>query len=652
MNIPDIMVYHYDAMEKSLRAAFNMQLIVALQNQYPDVFIKKVVYDGKKNLYTSYRLDFGAEHHRQFNVTWTEGTRISNFKITITEAREINMEVLRRYTDAQQSWDENVSTALTALNIVLRMEPSLNHPFRDRWFYSDKVKAPLVNMPLEVWQGFFQSVRPALGRLLVTVDISAGVMFKPGSLVETCVEFFAGNRRDNPDRYLRASGPQAMLPLQRRRLQNFLFGVKVEAESAAGGKKLITIHKLTERDATSIIFTPTGGKQTTIAQYFAQANQRQSSQYYLHAGMIFTAKGAVIPLERCYIVLGQLSRAALSPDATREMVEFATKKPDQQLNVIKAGIQVLAYDQSQYVRDFGLNIKTNSLPMEAPARVLNPPNLKYGTGSKQPTIRPREGAWNLIDKKIFKPMSLGHWMVVIFMQPNRFSPDDANTTIKGLVQGCEAVGMPVPDKQPLFVYRNPQSNMTRFAIVGAVKQNRDERKAIPTFIVCILPDGSNTGLYNAIKHCGDIKRGVANQCLCVGRCRNARPPYWANVALKINAKLGGINVIPDPKSAPIISDPRQPTLVMGANVMHPTPGSQLPGSYAAVVGNIDSDGARYIAKTTLQLGRKKTIDDLRSMAKDILTSYMSYRANVEKVTTPPKRLIFFRGKSSSNCFLR
>ncbi len=52
-------------MEKSLRAAFNLQLIEALQSQYPDVFMKAAVYDGKKNLYTSHKLDFGGEVSRQ-----------------------------------------------------------------------------------------------------------------------------------------------------------------------------------------------------------------------------------------------------------------------------------------------------------------------------------------------------------------------------------------------------------------------------------------------------------------------------------------------------------------------------------------------------------------------------------------------------------
>ncbi len=53
------------AMEKSHRAAFNLQLIEALQSQYPAVFIRAAVYDGKKNLYTSFKLDFGSEVSRQ-----------------------------------------------------------------------------------------------------------------------------------------------------------------------------------------------------------------------------------------------------------------------------------------------------------------------------------------------------------------------------------------------------------------------------------------------------------------------------------------------------------------------------------------------------------------------------------------------------------
>jgi Argonaute linker 2 domain len=53
---------------------------------------------------------------------------------------------------------------------------------------------------------------------------------------------------------------------------------------------------------------------------------------------------------------------------------------------VKLKIQILSYGQSEYVRSFGLKVETNVGPLEVQARVLQPPTLKYGQGSKQATI--------------------------------------------------------------------------------------------------------------------------------------------------------------------------------------------------------------------------------------------------------------------------
>jgi eukaryotic translation initiation factor 2C len=45
----------------------------------------------------------------------------------------------------------------------------------------------------------------------------------------------------------------------------------------------------------------------------------------------------------------------------------------------------LAYGQSEYVRQFGMNVDTTG-PLKVQARILKPPTLKYGPGSKQATI--------------------------------------------------------------------------------------------------------------------------------------------------------------------------------------------------------------------------------------------------------------------------
>lgn len=43
------------------------------------------------------------------------------------------------------------------------------------------------------------------------------------------------------------------------------------------------------------------------------------------------------------------------------------------------------YDSSEYLRSFGMSVKTSVGPQNIPARVLNPPMLVYG-GSKQRNV--------------------------------------------------------------------------------------------------------------------------------------------------------------------------------------------------------------------------------------------------------------------------
>jgi eukaryotic translation initiation factor 2C len=154
---------------------------------------------------------------------------------------------------------------------------------------------------------------------------------------------------------------------------------------------------------------------------------------------------------------------------------------------------------------------------------------------------------------------------------------------------------------------------------------------------------------------------------------------------RINVKLGGINVITDPTQVTLLSDPHNPTVVMGADVMHPGYGSpcialfsvpHMPlclcsagtngrPSYSAVVSSVDSNAAKYVTIQKVQASRQELISDLQMMTKVraipihsnlgvnciiccqyLLTKYMSYREAVEKVPLSkkaPKRLIFYRG---------
>jgi len=53
----------------------------------------------------------------------------------------------------------------------------------------------------------------------------------------------------------------------------------------------------------------------------------------------------------------------------------------------------------------------------------------------------------------------------------------------------------------------------------------------------------------------------------------------------------------------------------GADVIHPAPGSDGRPSFAALVGSVDSDSAKYIATIRCQTSRVEIIEDLEDMAK-------------------------------------
>jgi hypothetical protein len=106
-------------------------------------------------------------------------------------------------------------------------------------------------------------------------------------------------------------------------------------------------------------------------------------------------KKAIIPFELLNIPTGQIMRRQVPPEKTKDVLDFATKKPAERLQSIVNGLQVrrdsisayiawklvsrtnfskvLAYGQSDYVRQFGLNVDSpSSLPSCSPSSSSNP----------------------------------------------------------------------------------------------------------------------------------------------------------------------------------------------------------------------------------------------------------------------------------------
>ncbi|EIN10450.1 argonaute-like protein [Punctularia strigosozonata HHB-11173 SS5] len=653
VTIPENVIMHYDVIspsEKVLPARLNMDIITTLQQVVaPEIFTPRAVYDGRKNLFAIRELPFGGKDSAEFEVPLAGAKPPANpnrapkpYKVRLTKVAEINPEVLARFLIGKQSHDNSVITAITALNVVIRMEPTIHYPFNIRSFFTDR-ETKDIGAGLVLWRGYFQSVRPGTGKMLINVDISTGTMYKPGRLLDLCLEA-AGQKQPA------ALAPKRGLPEKARiRLQHFISGIRIQTLDVNGRPSgaARVVKKLSSAGASEVSFTMREGGTMTVAEYFHKTRNRPLQFPDVICAEV--GSGALIPLELCYVPPGQIMRKQMPLDKTREVLEFATKKPGDRLASIRNGLGVLNYGQSEYVRHFGMHVTETQGPLKVAARVLAPPTLRYGRESRQPNIVPRDGQWNMVDKRFFRPATIKHWAVVVFEREGRFLMQHAQETIKGLIEAAREVGMKVEDVSPIIKFENGHRPPS-VVLPEVGKEVHNRYKELPMLIVVVLPDGGSD-IYSAVKHFGDVRAGVATQCLKSSKCMRAKKQYFSNVCLKINVKLGGINMIPEPSTVSVLTDPLNPTIVMGADVIHPAPGSEGRPSFTSLVANVDSDTAKYIADSRVQTSRKEMIEDLKEMSKHMLTMYMGYRASVEKkAKKEPSRIILYRDGVSEGQF--
>lgn len=148
------------------------------------------------------------------------------------------------------------------------------------------------------------------------------------------------------------------------------------------------------------------------------------------------------------------------------------------------------------------------------------------------------------------------------------------------------------------------------------KVSGDPRQA--KLVLIILPI-AHTLLYNRIKHVGDVKIGVHTVCVVGSKLAKAQgqAQYFANVALKFNLKLGGINQLVDNTRLGIIHEDK--TMVVGVDVTHPSPGSASNApSVAGMVASVDRWLGQWPADLRIQESRREMVSELDSMLKSRL----------------------------------
>jgi hypothetical protein len=141
-------------------------------------------------------------------------------------------------------------------------------------------------------------------------------------------------------------------------------------------------------------------------------------------------------------------------------------------------------------------------------------------------------------------------------------------------------------------------------------------RAPPTIIIVVLPFAS-TAIYRRVKYACDVQYGLINICVIAAKLAQANAQYHANVALKVNLKLGGRNQTLENDKLGIIAEGK--TMIVGMDVTHPAPGSPAPApSVASIVASVDPWLAQWPADLRMQTGRQEKVNDLAELLRSRL----------------------------------
>lgn len=209
-----------------------------------------------------------------------------------------------------------------------------------------------------------------------------------------------------------------------------------------------------------------------------------------------------------------------------------------------------------------------------PGRILPRPGVKYGQGA--PSVDDR-ASWNLRNVKFSVGGKLDNWAVLVIKDGN--SRDEfASAQDPGLHQViarfadmCKTSGMQVGRADPKFaaVMLPPkgQDAPIRPAAINAIRTALMGISPKPTMVMMILSNGDKH-IYSGIKHLCDSYLDVPTVCVHSSKIRKEKgqPQYFANVALKVNMKMGGVNHMLDPSSMAWLK--KAPTMLVGMDVTH------------------------------------------------------------------------------------
>ncbi|KAI7983451.1 Protein argonaute 4 [Camellia lanceoleosa] len=522
------------------------------------------------------------------------------FKVEISFAAKIPMQAIANALRGHES--ENSQEALRVLDIILRQHAAKQGCLlvRQSFFHNDPRNFADVGGGVLGCRGFHSSFRTTQGGLSLNIDVSTTMIIQPGPVVD----FLIANQNVKDPFSIDWAKAKRTLKNLRIKTSPSNSECKITGLSEKPCKEQMFSLKQKGKDDDGEVQT----LEVTVYDYFV--NYRNIELRYsadlpcINVGK--PKRPTYFPLELCSLVSLQRYTKALSTFQRASLVEKSRQKPQERMKVLTDALKINNYDAEPMLRSCGISISSNFTQVEG--RVLPAPRLKVGNGED---FFPRNGRWNFNNKKLVDPTKIERWAVVNF---------SARCDVRGLVRDMIKCGdmKGIHVEPPFDVFEENAQNRRAPPLVRVEKmfeQIQSKLPGAPQFLLCLLPERKNSDLYGPWKKKNLADFGIVTQCIAPTRVNDQ---YLTNVLLKINAKLGGLNsmlAVEHAPSIPLVS--KVPTLILGMDVSHGSPGQSDIPSIAAVVSSRHWPLiSRYRASVRTQSPKVEMIDSLYKRVSD------------------------------------
>jgi eukaryotic translation initiation factor 2C len=522
------------------------------------------------------------------------------FRLHIRKTRPVDISIIQQYLEGQVQFSIQVAEAINFIDHLLREGPSSSPQFLTvrRSVFKRAGERCDLGSGVEAWRGIYQSARLAQGgKLVINLDVSNTCFWKSAALISTIITKWKLRDPSQIVNLLKPKGENGSrkASYDHQVMERSLKGVEVKAQYRGNPmpEKEWKIFKISLNNALEETLEwkdpttkqPTG-ERVTIAQYFKR--KYNTALQYPNLPLIeMTKRGVLYPMEFLQIVSGQRYNSKLDEMQTAAMIKFAVSPPNVRLRAINEGRSWLNWGSDTYLTNYGMRISQE--PVKTNARILPPPGIKFGNKIEPASTR---GRWDLRGKTFLakNPQELVSWGVGVF--PGRLNVDRAavDRFILDFSRAYRTHGGTVANRPPCVVQLNADAGVAVEALYLATGNMFNKAPQLMIFLV----QDRGAFHYLRIKKSADCRYGVLSQVMQISQVLKGNPQYYSNVLMKVNAKLGGTTSQAVPSPASGFKSFTAPTMIIGADVSHASPGSIQP-SMAALTMSFDRFGGRYAA---------------------------------------------------------